>query len=42
MVREPIDDELNSIKRGKGVFSDMASDESKWSCPFSIEDIEDF
>jgi hypothetical protein len=41
-VRDTLYDEQMAIKRGKGIFDDMAADANYWSADFSIEDIEDF
>ena len=42
MIREVSKNESDMINRGKGMFSDLVNDESVWSSPFSIDELDDF
>ena len=42
MIREVSKNESDMINRGKGIFNDLVNDESAWSSPFSIDELDDF
>ena len=42
MLRQLSKDEEQQVQRTKSVFSDLANDESFWSSPFSIDELDDF
>lgn len=42
MIREATQDEEVAISNGKPLFNDIANDETFWSSPFSIDELDDF
>jgi hypothetical protein len=42
MIRQLSREEVTSVQKGKGIFSDIANDETFWSSPFSIDELDDF
>jgi len=34
--------ESELVNRGKGLFNDLVNDETAWSSPFSIDELDDF